>query len=178
MSGAVIEQRAVAEFRAAGRRLVGYAAVFNSPAQLASFTETVRPGAFSATLTSGREIRALVDHSPSKLLGRTSSGTLRLSADQRGLAFELDLPDTQIGRDILTMVERRDVSGVSMGFVTPKGGDAWPAANRRELVQVDLHEISALHSEPAYRETSVEARERQQATEAFLARQRFLEYFR
>ena len=97
------ERRAALEVRAAGRRLEGYAAVFDSEAPIGAFRESIRPGAFRAALATGKDVLALVDHDPARLLGRTGSGTLRLSEDSRGLAFELDVPDTQLGRDILAL---------------------------------------------------------------------------
>ena len=91
----MIERRAIAtEFRAAGKRLEGYAATFGAEAKLPGFTETVAPGAFASSLRDSRDILALVDHDAAKVLARTRSGTLRLSEDTKGLAFSLDVPDT------------------------------------------------------------------------------------
>ena len=152
------------EFRVAagGRRLEGYAAVFNTPAQIGSFQESIRGGAFRDSLASGRDVLALQDHDPTKLLGRTRSGTLKLAEDSRGLHFDLALPDTAIGRDILALAERADLGGMSFGFRTPAGGDSWNAAgDQRELRAVELHEISVVHAFPAYSQTTVSARARQ-----------------
>jgi len=153
------ELRAAAEFRAAGRRLEGYASVFDAPAAIGGFTETVKPGAFRASLaTPGRDVIALSDHDPTKLLARQSSGTLRLSEDTRGLAFSLDLPDTSVGRDLLELAQRGDLGGMSFGFIAKS--EAWPSMNTRELHAVELHEISVVQSFPAYTQTSVSARAR------------------
>ena len=92
-----LERRAFQEVRQVGRRLEGYAAKFGSEAQIGSYRETIAPGAFSASLAG--DVLALMDHSPLIVLGRTKSGTLRLSEDSQGLAFSLDVPDTQPGRD-------------------------------------------------------------------------------
>jgi HK97 family phage prohead protease len=154
-----LEVRAVLELRAAGRRLEGYAATFNSPATIGGFTETIRPGAFRATLAApGRDVLALVDHDAGRLLARTGSGTLRLSEDARGLAFALDLPDTNLGRDVLALAERRDLGGMSFGFRVTE--EAWPARDRRELRAVDLVEISVVQAFPAYGQTEISARAR------------------
>lgn len=80
------EWRIAAELRATGRSLTGYAAVFDSPAKIGSFTEVIRQGAFNESLRRGSDILALLDHNPERVLGRTKSGTLRLSEDARGLA--------------------------------------------------------------------------------------------
>lgn len=154
----MIERRVSIELRADARRLIGYAAVFDTPAQIMDFRETIRPGAFRATLASGADVLALVDHDPSRLLARTKSGTLRLSEDIRGLAFDLSVPNTTLGADILAMVERGDVGGASFGFRVTD--EAWLSRTDREIRSVDLAEISIVHAWPAYDATSVNVRSR------------------
>jgi HK97 family phage prohead protease len=152
-----LERRAAAEIRAAaGRRLEGYVATFGAEARIGQFTETITPGAFSASLAAGRDVLALVDHDPGRLLARTGSGTLRLAEDSRGLAFDLDVPDTSLGRDILALAERRDLGGMSFGFKA--AAEAWPARDRRELRAVNLIEVSVVLAFPAYGQTSIAAR--------------------
>jgi hypothetical protein len=155
-----IERRTFPEIRAlAGqRRLEGYAATFGSEARLGEIVETIEPGAFRASLT--RDILALMDHDPGRVLGRTKSGTLRLSEDSRGLAFSLDLPETQAGRDILALAERDDLGGMSFGFLVPEGGDRW-RGNERYLKAIDLREISVVSAFPAYPDTTIALRSRQ-----------------
>jgi HK97 family phage prohead protease len=154
-----IERRHIAgELRSDGRKLVGYAATFGTPADIGGFTETIRAGAFRSSLTAESDILALVDHSPEKLLARTRSGTLRLSEDGKGLAFQIEVPDTQLGRDVLAMAQRGDLGGMSFGFTVPEGGDRWPDRRTRELRTVELVEISVVHCWPAYQGTSVQAR--------------------
>lgn len=148
-----MERRAVQELRAEGRRLTGYAARFGAEARLGGFTETIAPGAFSGSLQ--RDVLALVDHDPAKLLGRTRTGTLRLQEDREGLAFELDVPETTLGRDVLAMAERGDLGGMSFGFTVQD--ENWQG-RRRELRGVNLHEISVVHAHPAYQATEVQAR--------------------
>src|SRR3546814_12364278 len=97
-AGGDMEHRSFIEVRAQGRRIEGYAATYGSEARLGGFVETIAPGAFRSTL--GGDILALLDHDAGKVLGRTRSGTLRLSEDSRGWAFSLALPDTQAGRDV------------------------------------------------------------------------------
>lgn len=152
------EIRIVAELRRSGRRLEGYAATFGTEARIAGFTEVIAPGAFASTLE-GRDILALVDHDATRVLGRTKTGTLELREDERGLAFGIELPDTQAGRDVLALAERGDLGGMSFGFTVPKGGERW-SGERRELRQINLHEISVVSAWPAYDNTSVVARNR------------------
>lgn len=154
-----MERRTATELRAsAGRKLEGYAATFGVPARIGGFTETILPGAFRASLAAGRDVLCLVDHDPSRLLGRTASGTLRLAEDSRGLHFELDMPDTGLGRDVLALAERRDLGGMSFSFKATD--EAWPARDRRELRALDLFEVSVVHSHPAYQQTVISVRSR------------------
>lgn len=176
-----VELRNAGELRvSSGRKLVGHAAVFGTPARIGpdgrgGFTETISPGAFRTALSA--DILALLDHDPGRLLGRTRSGTLKLSEDRTGLAFELDVPDTQLGRDVLTMAQRGDLGGMSFGFTVPPGGDAW-TGDRRELRAVTLREISVVHAHPAYAATTVSARARMLAScDAARTREAFLRTF-
>ena len=149
-----IERRAVTELRARDRKLEGYAATFDTEARIADFVEVIRAGAFGGSLLSHRDVLALMDHDPTRVLARTRSQTLKLSEDSKGLAFELSLPDTTAGRDVLELATRGDLGGMSFGFVCEKGGDVW-TGNRRELRTVDLREISVVSAFPAYDGTSV-----------------------
>lgn len=153
-----LEKRACpVEFRARGRRLEGYAATFSTEARIGAFTETIRAGAFAQSLRTKGDILALVDHDPGRVLARTKSGTLRLSEDAHGLAFDLDLPETTAGRDVLALAERGDIGGMSFGFTTKD--ESWNG-DKRELRAVDLHEISVVLSWPAYDGTAIAARSR------------------
>lgn len=151
------EIRAAVEVRASGRRLEGYAAVFDQETRIADFTELVRPGAFKDSL--GGDVLGLVDHDTSKLLARTKSGTLRLAEDSKGLHFDLAIPDTSLGRDVVALAERGDLGGASFAFTVPQGGERWTGRSR-ELVLVNLQEISVVSAWPAYEGTSVMARSR------------------
>lgn len=117
------------EVRAAttGRTIAGYAAVFNSTADIGdSFREVIAPGAFSGSMQN--DVVALIGHDRNRVLGRSSAGTLRLREDGVGLAVEIDLPDTTDGRDLAVLIERGDVSGMSFGFVVTK--QSWDETGR------------------------------------------------
>lgn len=160
------------ELRAKGRKLEGYAAVFNTPALIGeAFTEVVAPGAFATTLAAAADILALVDHDPTRLLGRTGADTLRLAEDSRGLAFEIALPATQLGNDILALAERGDLGGMSFGFVAT---DERRDGDRRTLLAVDLYEVSVVTAFPAYPGTVVQARWQHIALPVLAHRQRLL----
>lgn len=171
----MIERRAVAtELRAKGRRLEGYAATFGAEARIRDYVETIAPGAFAQSLVERADILALVDHDAGRVLARTKSGTLRLAEDTRGLQFDLDVPDTTAGRDVLALAERGDLGGMSFAFNTRRDGDHW-SGDRRELRSVDLREISVVSAFPAYDGTVVQARARPLMFSRVAAARRFLE---
>jgi uncharacterized protein len=138
-----------------GREVHGYAALWNVPAKIANFTETVLPGAFRASLNASTDILALLDHKPDRLLGRTSSGTLQLAEDQKGLRFTLQIPNTSAGQDVLELIQRNDLGGASFGFLVRPKGEQWEGRSRK-LSDLDLREISLVSSWPAYSETGKE----------------------
>ncbi len=161
----MLEFRSNGTLSATGKTLTGYAAVFNSEAVLGGFSEVIRQGAFAKSLATGSNIRALYQHQGDALLGTTRGGTLQLREDAKGLAFELDLPETSHGKDLAILVGRGDVAGCSFGFKVPAGGDRWERRGSRlvrELVHVDLVEIT-LTSDPAYQDTTVALRSQRAA---------------
>lgn len=143
------------------RLLVGYAAVFNSlSSDLGGWKEQIKPGAFRNSVKNNLDIRALVDHDPTRLLGRTSNGTLRAYEDERGLKVEIEVPDTSYGRDVMELVRRGDYRSMSFGFRVPAGGQSVSKEGGqavRTLTEVDLREVSAV-SVPAYGATSLHLR--------------------
>ncbi|NKW09827.1 HK97 family phage prohead protease [Ochrobactrum tritici] len=143
--------------------LVGYAAVFGEVADIGGyFGEVIARGAFTETLKTA-DVRAYFDHDSGRILGRSSAGTLRLREDDKGLAVEIDLPDTSDGRDVRTLVERGDVSGMSFSFSAVK--QTWDEATdppTRTIQELKLYEVSVV-SDPAYEGTSVALRSRDEA---------------
>src|SRR5579875_2269362 len=126
-------------------KIVGYAAPFNSWSEdLGLFREIIRPGAFKRAIESRQDVRALFNHDPNLVLGRTSSGTLTLSEDEHGLLYEITPPDTQFARDLMKLIERGDIAGSSFGFsvVHQRWGsqedESGAAFQTRELLDVDL----------------------------------------
>lgn len=116
-----VELRASVE----GDTLVGHAAVFDQIAPIGSRGyERVARTAFDGAL---QDVRALINHDENLLLGRQASGTLRVEVDDQGLAFEVELPDTQYARDLRTLVARGDLTGASFGFIP--GKESWSRAS-------------------------------------------------
>lgn len=143
------------------RRLTGYAATFNTPAKIRSwsgdFEEVIDAGAFGDTLRSGADVRLLVEHDPRSLLARTSAGNLILTEDGKGLRYEATLPDTQLGRDTYEQVRVGNFKGMSFGFRPVKTRTQYDdKGNLRSvtLQSVELREVT-ITSLPAYQKTSV-----------------------
>ena len=114
------------EARAVGDGFViqGHAAVFNRLSRdLGGFVEQVAPGAFKRSLNSGADVRALFNHDPNMILGRSKSGTLRLGEDSVGLAYEITLGGQTYARDLYESIERGDVDQSSFGFFNVR--DEW-----------------------------------------------------
>lgn len=157
-----IERRSGGTISTDGDKAIGYAAVYGPMSEdLGGFREVIAPSAFERSLKSGVDVRALVGHDDSMVIGRLSAGTLRLSSDERGLRVEIDLPNTSYANDLRELLKRGDVSQMSFGFTVPGGGDAWGTAEGggrlRTLKDVDLHEVSIV-AMPAYPDTSVALR--------------------
>jgi len=175
------EVRALAapiEVRADSRTATGYAAVYNSIADIGGyFNEQIAPGAFDGTL--GGDIRALFNHDTAHVLGRTIAGTLRLASDDRGLAVDIDMPDTAMARDLAVSMTRGDISGMSFGFnVTKQTWDESGPVILRTIEAVELFEVSIV-TFPAYDATDVAVRsleqyKREQRTHNFNAAARRL----
>ena len=121
----IVEQRAYdGELKAAveGRTVEGYASVFNSMSEdLGGFREIILPGAFSEVLDN--DVRALYNHDSNYLLARTTSGTLELKEDDKGLYYRFEMPNTSYGNDMLELFRRGDLSQSSFGFTVEK--DSW-----------------------------------------------------
>lgn len=141
-------------------KITGHAAVFDKWSDdLGGFREIIRSGAFKKTLKEA-DIRALFNHDPNYVLGRNKADTLRLEEDDKGLAIEIDPPDTQWARDLTTSIERGDINQMSFGFRTVK--DQWTTPkegkeNQRELLEVELFDVSPV-TFPAYPQTDVSIR--------------------
>jgi len=135
----------------------GHAAVVNAwSADLGGFREMITPGAFSECV--GDDVRALINHDPNTVMGRTKSGTLRISEDDGGLAIENDPPDTSYSRDLQISMKRGDIDQMSFAFSIPEGGDSWRRAEdgiwERTITKIKrLFDVSYV-TYPAYPDTS------------------------
>lgn len=147
----------------------GHAIVFNSLSEELGFWEPFRerimPGALDNVVNGDSDIFALHNHRTDAVLGRTTAQTLSLRVDERGLYFECTLPDTQVGRDLATSIERGDLTGNSFGFTIATGGQRWleqeDGTYIREVTQIEsLPEISLGVTFPAYSATDIDVAQR------------------
>jgi HK97 family phage prohead protease len=107
-----------------GHTIKGYAAVFydENNSDMTQYmmgemcAERIFPGAFDRCLREKQDVRALFNHDSGMLLGRTGNNTLRMAVDSKGLAYMIDPPNTQVGNDVVTYLQRGDVSGSSFSF--------------------------------------------------------------
>lgn len=147
-------------FGAGMRALIeGYAIVFNKLSlNLGGFREVIRPQAIERTLKEGIDVRALVDHETAKIIGRVSAKTLRLKADAKGLAVEIDPPNTGAARDVVESISRRDITGMSFAFRVMPDGDDWEMVDEmpiRHVLDMRVLEVSPV-TFPAYPDTEVD----------------------
>lgn len=174
---------ATAEIRASadGKMLTGYAAKYNTYSRdLGGFVEKIAPGAFAPTLNADKadpewDVVAVYNHKRELVLGRVyNSGTLRLSSDDVGLKFEIDLPDTTTGRDVRELVKRGDIYGCSFRFyLYGENSENWAEVKQadgttrweRTLLSVVIDDVCPV-TDPAYLKTSVEVRCKPPGTKA------------
>lgn len=142
-------------------KIRGHAAVFDQKTNIGPFEERVARGAFIDSIGTD-DVRALFNHDPTHVLGRNKSGTLRMSEDSQGLAIEIDPPDTQFARDLMTSIKRGDISEMSFGFRAIK--ESWEGTRPkalRTLEKVRLFDVSPV-TFPAYEGTDVAVRSHEQ----------------
>lgn len=172
-----METRAIAsEYRATTgedgqRRLSWYPALFDSLSEdLGGFRERIGRRAFTQTVQAD-DIRALINHDPSQILGRTSAGTLALRVDLRGLFADVALPETSYTNDLLVNIANRNITGGSFMFTVNQ--DSWKLENVegveepvliRTLHDVRLYDVSPV-TFPAYTATEGSASVRSLAAE-------------
>ncbi len=137
----------------------GYFAVFNRQTELwPGAYEEVAPGAFDETL--GNDIRALINHDTTLVLGRNKAGTLELKTDSYGLWGQVKInPNDTDAVNLYERVKRGDVDQCSFGFNILKEETDWrnDGTVKWTIQEIDLHEVSVC-TFPAYEETGVQAR--------------------
>lgn len=143
--------------------IVGYFAVFNSIYEIApGMTESVAPGAFSRSLAAN-DVRALINHDTTLVIGRTKAGTLTLREDEHGLWGDILInPKDQDAVNAYERVKRGDVDQCSFGFdpVNEETETRADGSVHWTLRDVEVYEVS-ICTFPAYAETNIQARSAQ-----------------
>lgn len=133
--------------------MTGYAALYNTRSvDLGGFEEVLEPGCFDEAMSSNPDVFALFNHDPDSILARSTSGTLRLSLDEKGLAYSFEMPNTTVGNDLSVLMERGDIRGSSFAFVTGKAEFRSDdnGKNVRHVSKIaSIHDVSVV-STPAY----------------------------
>lgn len=146
----------------AGAIIEGYAAVFNVRTVIWDFEESIAPGAFTRSIASGFNTRALFNHDPNYVLGCIKNGMLSLREDATGLWTETIPPKSPIAESIVENVRRGDVTGMSFAFTVRK--DEWIFADSADRMdQRVITEVGILYdvgpvTYPAYEQTSVKVK--------------------
>ncbi|MEU8791554.1 HK97 family phage prohead protease [Streptomyces sp. NPDC048643] len=161
-----LEERASDDGRISMR---GYAYRFNELSHdLGGFRERIVPGAGGPSLRQN-DVYATFNHDTASLLGRTSSGTLRVGEDREGGWYEIDLPDTTVGRDVAELLKRGDLQGSSFTFRVLDGGqrradddDTETGLPVREITAMDVVELGPVVN-PAYPTTQASLRSIEEA---------------
>lgn len=139
----------------------GYFAVFNKETELfRGAFEEIDSGAFDATL--GNDIRALINHDTSLVLGRNKAGTLQLKTDSYGLWGSIKINASDMDAvNLYERVKRGDVDQCSFGFdiVSEETEFRDDGTIKWKIKEIDLHEVSVC-TFPAYEDTGVQARHR------------------
>ena len=166
-SSVVKEQR---EFRMEnaeqnGNTIRGYAAVYNSDSEwMGGFYEQIERGAFDDVMND--DVRAYFNHDENLLLGRVSSGTLRIGTDARGLFYEVDLPKTTYANDLAELMKRGDVNQSSFAFLID--ADRWEQRDGKTYRIIEkvsrLLDVSPV-AQPAYPDATSELKKRDLETE-------------
>jgi HK97 family phage prohead protease len=140
----------------------GRAVVFGQLSEnLGGFREQIDPAAMDGCDMS--DVRCLFNHEDSTVLGRTASGTLRLSVNSEGVDFECDPPMTMAARDLCCLMERGDVNQCSFSFTVAPSGAEWSedpetGTEIRTVKKIArLYDVSVV-TYPAYTQTSSEIR--------------------
>jgi hypothetical protein len=145
------------------RVLTGYAAVFDTPADIGGlFREYIARGAFAQSILED-DIRAVFNHDPNYVIGRNRAGTLTLAEDEVGLLVRAEMPDVNWAQDLAYSIQRGDINQMSFAFVVLK--DSWERKKLdngdeqyiRTLMRVMLYDVSVV-TYPAYEETSAQVR--------------------
>lgn len=149
------------------RTVEGLAVVFNSESVDLGFTEVIAPSAITEDTIMRSDIFAYLDHNDRRgVLARSKKGkgTLKLWLEPDGLHYRFDAPETQLGHELLSYLQRGEIDSSSFAFTVAEDGDKWERRGDkmfRTITKIDkLFDVSPVF-QPAYEMTSVGKRKLQ-----------------
>lgn len=152
------------------RFLEGYFAVFDEPYKVFDgWIETIARGAFARYLASGEDTKVLWNHDSNLVLGSTANGTASLREDETGLFGSVEINEQdQDALNAYARIARGDVDGCSFGFDIRTQDEWWDDESiyHTKITEVDpLYEVSPC-TFPAYKATSISARNKEELDKA------------
>lgn len=135
----------------------GYAAVFDKwSVDMWGWKEKIARGAFGENLGTNPDVRALIDHNSSMMLGRTTAGTLTLEEDKRGLKVHITPQDTTVANDLILNMRAGNINQMSFAFQMVE--EQWNEKfTQRTITKADLFDVSVV-TYPAYKQAKVKVR--------------------
>lgn len=168
-----LQVREAAEGEAPSRTITGYAVLFDTPSaplwqdEDGEAREVIAKGAITRDLLDGCDIKMTMFHNRQLLLARSKNGegTLSYEVDDTGVKFSFDAPNTADGDKALELVKRGDIGGCSFAFTTRYyDTDCVSREVNGTLTTYRVKAVTGVYDftltdNPAYPDTSVEARE-------------------
>jgi len=135
--------------------VVGYGSIFNSRSEnLGGFYEYISPAAISEETIAKSDVRALINHDQNLILARSTTGTLNLTVDEKGLKYEFDIPETSYGKDLAINMKNGNLNQSSFAFTVASNGDEWSTDEDgndiRTITSIDRLYDVAVVTYPAY----------------------------
>ena len=133
--------------------VVGYGSIFNSRSEnLGGFFEYISPSAISEETIAKSDVRALINHDQNLILARSTTGTLDLTVDEKGLRYEFEIPETSYGKDLSINMKNGNLNQSSFAFTV--GSDIWSTDEDgndiRTITSIDRLYDVAVVTYPAY----------------------------
>lgn len=154
------------------RLVEGTAIVFNSNSEDMGFIERISPNAIDEDTIKRSDVFAYLNHDPNRgVLARSryGKGSLQLDLQEDGLHYRFEAPQTPLGDELLSYLQRGEITTSSFAFTLPReGGDRWYRSEdgtlHRDIMKIErLYDVSPVF-EPAYEATSVMKRKLDEIT--------------
>lgn len=112
---------------------------------LGGFREQFLATAFDKVLAKRKlDVPLLFNHDDSKVLARTTNGTLRIEKTDKGLAFEADPVATPTAAEVVTLIRSKTIFGSSFAFTVDPKGETWQEDDRGNVTRT-ISEASGLY---------------------------------